>query len=576
MIPQPLQARYITSARFPSGASPGNPPPPPPPPPPIDLSGCIRIATNQRGAYTSLYKPVFPIGERVFEHDPLDDVSAPAFSDNFQFYLYENVGTGTGGGGPIFDWTYTVNPPDNSWEGNAQNVQFLPNPTWTDVQAAINAAGPQTRISLPGALPDQIRPLTISGKTELIIDFSAKPNAFYAGGDATTPLLTINNCDKVTILSFRCSCSAGNRTRGIVVDGGSTDIDFRMGVTNIRGRLFGCTDGFVFPNSSANERVRIRHLDSLANTQNSLSTDRGYGAYLAECTDLTIDDCFFEAGDGSGEHALRIPYPTRCKIIDTTARVSLASAQKRCLWIFGATQVQITNFTAINQRCDIGLTQGTTSGGNDDGQGGGSSQGIRIDGFTSNNCQFASALSVRCGGYGDSPLKGTGYVRDFAIRNASWNGPANPSRCINVEWRDRNDVSRDINWLPDTCLVNGSVMTSANWVISSDWTAQEAADRNIGPAGGAQYTIWQQYLVLHGNDVTDTFRPDSYLELLDPDTLAATPTTFRTRSTANGGVQQKTVNCATGIANNEPSIILVRDPSKTHPLESVDTESLNP
>lgn len=524
-MPYSLHANFITAAHFPSAAGPGTPPPPPPPPPPPVT--CSRIATNQRGVLASLIEPVMA---------PLDIVHGVTSNKQGLFvnYAYEQFSSGT----PDLTWTYTVNPPDNSWENDATNVLFLPNPTWTDVQNAINAAGPQTRITCPGSLPDQMQPLSISGKTEIIIDFSAKANAFYAGGDATTPLLLINNSDKITVLSFRCACSAGNRTRGVVVDGGSTDIDFRMSNSNIRGRVFGCTDGFVFPNSSNNERVRIRHFDSLGNTQNSLSTDRGYGAYLGDATDLTIDDCFFEAGDSSGEHALRIPYPTRCKIIDTTTRVSLASAQKRCLWIFGATDVQITNFTAINQRCDIGLTQGTTSGGNDDGQGGGSSLGIRIDGFTSNNCQFASALSVRCGGFGDDPGKGTGWVRDFAIRNASWNNPANAGRCINVEWRDRGDRSRDIVWVVPSCFVNGSPMVSSNWVISADWSAAEAAAKNIGPASGAT-SQYQQYVIMQS--AGSPFVSDEVLEM-----DGVTNALYKTRLAADGGVSQTSVSCATG------------------------------
>jgi len=544
-----LQCRYVGRRHSIGTSGPPEPPPPPPPPP----QSCYRIATNQRGPLASLIEPTILNDQQVFGQ-------TSGATGKFKFFAYSQYTTAPG----EITWTYTVNLPSFDTSG-LQDITFLPAATWATIQSSIDTSsldvddadpgGQGVRIRVPASLRSVSMPeISINGRRRVWLDFSLWNNApgTYTGGDSNEYFINIDRCDEVKVTGFRMTCSGGNRKRGIRVDE-STDVDI------LTVRLSGCTDGIIFPNGANNTRVRLLSVDSLGNTQNSLSTDLGYGAYLGDTTDLTIDTCTFEAGDGSGEHALRIPNPTRLKLVDSLFRVSLASAQKRCLWVFGATQAQITNCTAVNNEVVIGITEGTTGGANNDNQGGPTTTGVRIDGLTITNCVENSALSVKCGGFGTTGANGGGRVRDVAMRNLTFNNPANAARCIIVEWRDRNDLSRDIVWLPSTCLVDGAEMASTNWRISSDWTAQEALDRNIGPAVGV--TEYQQYIVFHNK--TGNFTDNEVLTM-----NGVVNASYKSRSAANGGVSQVAVSCATGVAAGETILLVLHFPPSDPPVDS--------
>lgn len=495
------------TCRFIEGVSGVAPPPPPAP------EVCTRIATNQRGALASLIEPA------MVEHAPVLGLTSSAVG-LFEFYAYAPFTTAPG----AITWEYTVTAPNLDWEIDLATAIFGPNPTWADVQTAITAAAPSTRIIMPASLPNIYQPLVVSGKEKLLLDFSNTQGLRYTNGDSPASLLNITGSQEIVVIGFNCVCQEGSRRQGIRIVN-STDIDIRSGT------LFGCTDG-IKAEAGASSRVRFSNFSSLNNVSVpdifGAGTDSGYGAYLGDVTDLILDSVFFEAGASSGQHGCRIPNPTRVKIVNSTFRV-VPPASKRSLWIFGARQIQLTNVTCVGQRCDLGVAAS-------DGQGTPEMSLARIDGFISNNCAFGHCINFRCDG-GNT---------DFAMRNAHFNNPQNPSRVLNVDFRDDGDVTRDLVWIPSSCSVNGGPFTSSNWRIEpaadGGWTPAEALARNIGPLVGV--TEYQQYIVMHG--VVGTFTQNELLRMNGEDI-----DDYRARATADGGTNQQLVNCATGLAAGE-------------------------
>lgn len=538
-------SQYIRPVTITVSANPGGPnPPPPPPPPPPNPFPCRRIATDQRGSLITLYAPPLIVGAAV-------NGETSGASGQFVSFAYQLVGTG--GGDPLI-WTYAVEEPDLSWVAEANTQIIFPSNSWTGVQNAINNAcaanvTPEDgaygiRVIVPAAMPNQMTPLTIGSKQRVQLVFQDAITLSYVLGDSAGSMINITNSHRVQILNFRINMTAANGRRQGIRMFECQHIDMQNCHIN------GATDGIK---AEGSHNCHIRFLNSRSISNNDISSgDWGYGGYFANTSHLIIHQSELRTGTDSHEHALRLQDPTNVKVTNSVLSIEQgvpaggSPTSKRVIWVYGGRNVQISNCSLRGNGIWLGaaLSDGVTNL---------PTIGVRLDNLAIDSPQQTDGITIRC----------ELGARDIAMREISCtNLAATPfNNVLKIEYRDGNPLgsdpppfgsySRDINWLPNTMLLDANPIDADDWVISSDWSAGELVSLNIQPLtfGSPEY---QQYMILSSPSVA-SFISAELLILA----LASEPTAeLRTRSAANGGVQQTAVNCSTGRAGGGEVISL--------------------